>query len=120
VVAHHPLVRTPHLLGEPAARRARHAAAVFAEIGVELVLSGPVHLFFLGHSEDFYPHLPSHFRILHAGTTTSRRGRGSERGRNSCNWIGYDAAHVTVQQLVWDSERRAFAHGQGAAWSRSV
>jgi 3',5'-cyclic AMP phosphodiesterase CpdA len=119
VVAHHPLVRTPHLLGEPAARRSRHAASVFAELGVELVLSGHVHLFFLGHSEDFYPHLPRHFRILHAGTTTSRRGRGSERDRNSCNWIELDAEHVTVQQLVWEATSRRFEHGQGAAWSRT-
>ena len=73
VVAHHPLVRSPLLLGEPAARRARLAAALFADIGVELVLSGHVHLYFLGHSQDFYPHLPTHFRVLHAGTTTSRR-----------------------------------------------
>jgi 3',5'-cyclic AMP phosphodiesterase CpdA len=120
VVAHHPMVRTPLLLGEPAARRARHAAAVFAEIGIELVLSGHVHLFFLGHSEDFYPHLSAHFRILHAGTTTSRRGRGVERDRNSCNWIEFDAEHVTVQQLLWEPERRGFVEGQGAAWTRSA
>jgi 3',5'-cyclic AMP phosphodiesterase CpdA len=119
VVAHHPLVRTPHLLGEPAVRRARVAAALFADIGVELVLSGHVHLYFLGHSQDYYPHLPAHFRILHAGTTTSRRGRGTERDRNSCNWIEFDSAHVTVQQLVWQPELRRFEHGQGAAWSRT-
>jgi 3',5'-cyclic AMP phosphodiesterase CpdA len=119
IVAHHPLVRTPHLLGEPAVRRARHAAAVFGEIGIDLVLSGHVHLFFLGHSEEYYPHLPSHFRILHAGTTTSRRGRGGERDRNSCNWIELDDEHVTVQQLVWNVSERRFVHGQGAAWSRT-
>jgi 3',5'-cyclic AMP phosphodiesterase CpdA len=118
VVAHHPIVRTHHLLSEPAVRRARHAAALFGELGIELVLSGHVHIYFLGHSEDFYPHLPAHFRILHAGTATSRRGRGSERGRNSCNWIEFDRERVTVQQLLWQPEARRFDHGHGAAWNR--
>lgn len=118
IVAHHPLVR-PELFGrEPAVRGAQRAAEVFGEIGVELVLSGHMHQFFLGHSEDFFPELGHHFRILHAGTTTSRRRRGVERNQNSCNWIEFDHQHVEVQQLVWDGDVATFLEGAGAAWTR--
>ena len=40
--------------------------------------------------------------ILHAGTTTSRRGRGSEADKNTFNWIAVDGDSLRVSHFHWE------------------
>ncbi len=107
-VAHHPLAALPELMGWRTARRSAEALAVFAAAGVDLVLSGHVHVAAVGRAPD----CPRRMWLVHSGTSTSRRGRGAEQGRNSCNWItleaGPEGRTARVEQLVWSEDRGRF------------
>ncbi len=102
-IAHHPLAALPELMGWRTACRSDEALAAFAEAGVDLVLSGHVHVAAVGLA----PNCPRPLWLVHSGTSTSRRGRGTEEGRNSCNWIVLDAGpesrSARVEQLVWSN-----------------
>ena len=47
--------------------------------------------------------------ILHSGTTTSSRGRGTERDKNTCNWIEVGRESMRVSHLRWHPELDRFA-----------
>ena len=103
-VAHHPLAALPELMGWRTARRSDEALTAFAAAGVDLVLSGHVHVAAVGLAPD----CPRPLWLVHSGTSTSRRGRGTEEGRNSCNWItleiGPEGRSARVEQLVWSEQ----------------
>lgn len=103
VVAHHPLALLPELGGEPAARGGAAALAACGRRRVDLVLSGHLHHGFSG------PVAAGNPLVLHAGTATSSRGRGLERGRNSFNWIEIEENALAVEHRFWDPVRGAFA-----------
>lgn len=107
-VAHHPLAALPELMGWQTARRSAEALAAFAAAGVDLVLSGHVHVAAVGRAPD----CPRPMWLVHSGTSTSRRGRGAEKRRNSCNWItleaGPEGRTARVEQLFWSERRRRF------------
>jgi len=113
VVVHHELVPAPRFDTQRVATGARAAVDVFARHGVELVLSGHLHQAYVMPSEAYYPSGGRPFLIVHAGTTTSHRGRGSERRRHTCNWIRVADTEIVVSHLGWDA-----AAGRFAAWSR--
>ena len=60
---------------------------MFSKAGVDLVLSGHQHQAFVADTEEFYPSGRAPVVIAHSGTTTSDRGRGPEKKKNSCFWI---------------------------------
>ena len=88
--------------------KAEEAVESFSRTGVELVLSGHQHQAYQATSEQLYPRDRSPVLIVHSGTTTSARGRGGERSRNTCNWIEADEASIRVSVLVWDDRSGAF------------
>ncbi len=108
VVAHHHLIAPPAFDSQRVATHARQALEVFARAGVDLVLSGHQHLSYIGSSEDFYPRGLPPVVIVHTGTTTSNRGRGSERSANTCNWILTDGGTITVSCHRWDPGTTCF------------
>ena len=108
VVAHHELVPAPRFDTQRVLRNAYEAVEVFCRHGVELVLSGHLHQSYVMLSEAYYPTSYSPFVIVHAGTTTSHRGRGCERRRYTCNWIRIDDDALTVSPLMWDADSAAF------------
>lgn len=91
LVTHHNLARAPG--SEPRQILARHRKHLwsFSQMGVELILSGHAHQAFVSSSLDPFPEAEaegmSDFPVVHSGTTTSRRGRGGETGKNSLNVI---------------------------------
>lgn len=107
-VAHHPLVPTPRFGGQRVVRNAWEAVEAFDALGVDLVLSGHVHQGFIATSEEFYPRRRPPILFVNAGTTTSSRGRGGERGSNSANWISADGDQIEIQHLLWDPDRATF------------
>ena len=110
VVAHHPFVPAPDCLRDKRVQRAVRAMNVFGELNIELVLGGHLHRAYAGDSSDFYPAMPRDrsIRIVHCGTTTSRRGRGREAGRNTLNLIEFRKQTLTVSHFLFRDESQSF------------
>lgn len=107
VVAHHHFVPPPAFGTQRVLANAWEAIDLFAHAGVDLVLSGHLHHSFVANSDDFYPGRPA-VVILHSGTSTSRRGRGPERERNTCNWIEIDETQLAISILRWEPDGGEF------------
>ena len=102
VVAHHELIPAPRFDTQRVLGNAYEAVDVFARAGVDLVLSGHLHQAWVGLSESYYPAGRRPVLLVYAGTTTSSRGRGMEKGRNTCNWIRLGRDEVAISHLGWD------------------
>jgi 3',5'-cyclic AMP phosphodiesterase CpdA len=116
VVSHHPLAPSPYLGREPVARGGARALERLGAAGADLVLAGHLHHGFWVRPE---PGSAAPL-VLHCGTTCSSRGRGSEAGRNSLNWIEIDARTVRVERRFWDRARGEFAVEQAAELPRRI
>ncbi len=83
----------------------------FVELGVEMILGGHLHRSYIGNSLDFYPgnHRDRGIVIVQCGTTTSRRGRGREREKNSFNLIRIDDDMLHITHFLYFDEERGFA-----------
>ena len=100
VVCHHPF---DPLVG----RRARwtapapDAAAVNTLIarGVDILLTGHLHLSYAGHTATRYQVQGRSAIVVEAGTATSVRRRGEP---NSFNLLSLDRSHVTVDRMAWN------------------
>jgi 3',5'-cyclic AMP phosphodiesterase CpdA len=108
VVAHHPLAPPPRFGSQTVASNSFQAISLFSDAGVDLVLSGHQHQTFVATSEEFYPSGRAPVIILHAGTTTSSRGRGSERDKNTFNWIRVDDSSQRVSHFHWEASLAQF------------
>ncbi|MEM8931418.1 MAG: metallophosphoesterase family protein [Acidobacteriota bacterium] len=108
VVAHHHLAPPPRFDTNRVTGRAREALEIMAHHEVEMVLSGHLHQTYIATSEEYYPIGSTPVLLVHSGTTTSSRGRGWERRRNSCNWIVIDAETTTIDHLLWRDEAATF------------
>lgn len=101
VFAHHHMIPPPRFDTRRVTEMAVEASHLFSQLGVEMVLSGHLHQSWIGTSEEYYPTGGRPVLLVHTGTTTSRRGRGWERRRNSCNWITIEKDRVVVSHLLW-------------------
>lgn len=108
LVAHHPMVAAPDFHDRKVLRRAPVVLDELADIGLHLVLSGHLHISFMR----FWPTPPdagrAPFAIVHTGTSASSRGRGWERGVNTCNWLEIDEEGFHGEQLRWDGKHGGF------------
>ncbi len=98
VVTHHPFAPPPDPLGGEMMRGVSNALETFAELGVELVLSGHLHRAYAVSSLDVCPD-PQHTQgilVVQSGTTTSGRGRAAEKGKNSLNVIQIDEGSIRI------------------------
>jgi 3',5'-cyclic AMP phosphodiesterase CpdA len=116
VVLHHHLAKPVGLEDEPrpiwgadAARRALHRA------DVDLVLGGHLHQSFVA---PLLEGAPAGGFMLYAGTATCSRGRGSERGVNTCHWIELEDREARVEFLRWDGAARSFVAVRSEAFAR--
>jgi 3',5'-cyclic AMP phosphodiesterase CpdA len=110
VVAHHHLIPPPNFGSQRVLGNAYEAMELFSGVGVDLILSGHQHQTYIGNSEEFYPKKGRPpVVVLHSGTTTSRRGRGAEREKNSCNWIRIDERSMIVSHYRWHDSLERFA-----------
>ncbi len=109
VVAHHHFIPPPRFGTQRVLANAYEAIDLFSSAGVDLILCGHLHQAYIGNSEEFYPKGRPPVIILHSGTTTSNRGRGSERDKNTCNWIELDLESVTVSHFRWEPALGRFA-----------
>jgi len=110
VVAHHHFAPAPDYLHDQTMPKAKRAMDRFIDLGVELILGGHLHRAYIGNSLDFYPgHDRQHgVIIVQSGTTTSRRGRGREREKNSFNLIQIDDETISVTHYMFFDESNRF------------
>jgi 3',5'-cyclic AMP phosphodiesterase CpdA len=97
LVAHHPL-DLPETIRQPLAGRARSALGALAKCGIDLILSGHLHVSrFAAPAEGL--RIGGHTALLvQAGTAVSTRGRGE---LNSFNVIETSEDRITVHQRCW-------------------
>lgn len=109
IVAHHQLVPPPRFETQRVITNAVETVDVLADGGVDLVLSGHLHQTWIGNTEAYYPKKGRHqVLLLHSGTTTTVRGRGIEKGKNTCNWLRLDGKRLDIRHLMWFPETRQF------------
>ncbi|MEJ2342224.1 MAG: metallophosphoesterase [Gemmatimonadales bacterium] len=123
VVTHHHLAPPPDFEHDRVMSGARGALRVFRDIGVDLVLAGHLHRAYIGDSLDFFPgeRRETGIVIVQCGTTTSSRGRGRERLKNSLNWIEADRERILVRHYLWcDVGRRFRPHSEHRFGSRAL
>lgn len=110
VVTHHHLAPPPDFAGGNVMPKARRALKWFTDLGVDLILAGHMHRSYVGSSLDFFPGDLRRRGIVIAqcGTTTSRRGRGRERFKNTFNFIRIDERTIRVAHYAWIGDLRRF------------
>ncbi|MBX7168002.1 MAG: metallophosphoesterase [Pirellulales bacterium] len=111
VVAHHHFMPAPDFVHDQTMPHARRAINKFVELGVELVLGGHLHRAYIGNSLDTYPgtHRERGLIVVQCGTTTSRRGRGREREKNSFNLIKIGDEMLRVTHYMYFDALGEFA-----------
>ena len=102
VVAHHHLTPPPRFGTQTVLSNAYEAIELFSAAGVDMVLSGHQHQTYVVSSEEFYPSGRPPVLILHAGTSTSSRGRGSEADKNTFNWMRVESDSVVISHYHWE------------------
>jgi hypothetical protein len=83
--------------------RARRALEWFTRLGVDLILAGHMHRSYIGNSLDFFPGELDRrgIVVVQCGTTTSKRGRGRERQKNTFNVIRVMGDTIRVAHYLW-------------------
>lgn len=110
VVAHHHFAPAPDYLHDWTMPKARRAMDRFVDLGVEMILGGHLHRAYIGNSLDFFPGEDREHGVIivQCGTTTSRRGRGREREKNSFNLIDVTANTHDVTHYVYFNDEHGF------------
>jgi 3',5'-cyclic AMP phosphodiesterase CpdA len=103
LVTHHPFELPPGADDDDRIGRAPMALDAFAEIGVDILLSGHLHRTHMAAGSDAIA--ASGALSIHAGTATSTRGRGEA---NTFNAISIAPGHVEVVPWTWRPEQGAF------------
>jgi 3',5'-cyclic AMP phosphodiesterase CpdA len=103
-VMHHPVIDPPAGRRGSKITNSREVLDIFERHGVEMLLCGHVHFSFIDESTGATSLPPGAMAaerrgiiICQSGTTTSRRGRGVDRGKNSFNLIDIDEQTIRIQ-----------------------
>jgi 3',5'-cyclic AMP phosphodiesterase CpdA len=110
IVAHHHFAPAPDYLHDETMPKAKRAMRRFMELGVEMILGGHLHRAYVGNSLDFFPssNRDHGIIIIQSGTTTSRRGRGREREKNSFNLIQVGPHNFAITHYMFFDEEGEF------------
>ncbi len=108
LVMHHHLLTPPGLGRRNGVRQPLMIARLLEDARIDAVLSGHVHLSYVGHTRDLVPALRHGTIICQSGTTTSRRGKGREKHRFAYNTIEITSDFITIHRHVYDTNAHAF------------
>jgi 3',5'-cyclic AMP phosphodiesterase CpdA len=116
LVVHHPL-DLPDSLSQELVGRARMALRTLADSGIDLILSGHLHVSrFTGPTERL--RIGGHTALLvQAGTAVSTRSRGE---LNSFNVIETASDRIVIQQRCWSAVTADFAECTSERYERSA
>ena len=110
LVVHHHFVPGEDPSAGPPMPGANRLAEAFELMDVDLVLGGHVHHTHVQTSRALLPGREGPgVPLVACGTTTSRRGRGSQRGMNSLNVVRVAASEVEITPHLLGSGARDFA-----------
>jgi 3',5'-cyclic AMP phosphodiesterase CpdA len=115
VVSHQPLDVPAEDRRHPVVTRARMAMEGFASCGVDLFLSGHLHVGLTLASSVRYPIAGFSAVVVHAGTAVSTRTR---KEANGWNLIRISAGEIEVERMVWGGKR--FAAGEAERYRKGV
>lgn len=120
VVAHHHLAPAPDFESDQILPGVQRCLDAFAVMGVDMVLGGHLHRGYVSNSRDVRPGREGEqgIVIVHSGTTTSWRGRGRERMRNSFNLVRVAAEHLEVTHHMYLEDLGVFAPSASHAFPR--
>ena len=116
LVTHHPFDLPPgyddqnQLVG-----RAERAMKVLAQAGVDLMLSGHLHLAHTGLTAKRYKIEGHSALVVQAGTAISTRGRGEA---NSFNILRVEPARIAVERILWRPEAASFQLASTVTYNR--
>ncbi|HEX4666809.1 MAG TPA: metallophosphoesterase [Chthoniobacterales bacterium] len=123
VVTHHPFDLPPGSRSHSIVGRSAMAMEGLAAAGVDLILSGHLHLQHIGLTTTRYPIKGHSALLVQAGTTISTRGRGEA---NSFNVIRIEKPAITIEHHLWRAEGGDFQRTirerferRGGLWERS-
>lgn len=110
VMTHHHLAPPQDFSSGNVMPRAKRAVRWFTDLNVDIILAGHMHRSYIGSSLDFFPGELDRrgIVIVQCGTTTSRRGRGRERLRNTFNVIRTEDSLIRVAHYAWMGELGRF------------
>lgn len=111
IVAHHHFIPAPDYEHDQTMPQARRAINRFIDLDVDLILGGHLHRAYIGNSLDIYPgkHRERGIIVVQCGTTTSRRGRGREREKNSFNLIKIGREMLRITHYMYFDQLGEFA-----------
>ncbi|MEO7920160.1 MAG: metallophosphoesterase family protein [Thermoanaerobaculia bacterium] len=105
VVTHHPFEIPPSAPRSDLVGGAHAAMASFARAGVDLLLSGHLHLTHTGRTAERYGIAGHSALVVHAGTATSTRHRGET---NSFNVLRLDGHELRLTRYFWNVGSETF------------
>lgn len=100
-VLHHHVANPPGSEGRNKIKNAEATVEMLDRCGVELLLCGHIHVSYIGNTLDIRPDLQKGTIICQSGTTTSRRGKSRERGKNSYNVIEIEDELIRIIQHLY-------------------
>lgn len=95
-VFHHQVIKPPGSKRSSKISNADHAVRLLDHWGVHLLLCGHLHFSHVESTLGLLPDLQRGTIVCQSGTTTSRRGRASGRGRNSFHVIEIDTEAIRI------------------------
>jgi 3',5'-cyclic AMP phosphodiesterase CpdA len=107
-VLHHHVINPAGAEGRNKIRNAEQVVRMLDRCQVDLLLCGHIHVSYVGTTLDVRPDMRDGTIICQSGTTTSRRGKGRERGKNSYNVIEIDDKVIRISQHLYLDEMRRF------------
>jgi len=110
VVAHHHFAPAPDYERDSTMPKAKRAIDKFVDLDVDMILGGHLHRAYIGNTLDLYAgrHRDRGIIIVQSGTTTSHRGRGREREKNSLNVIRVDTRMIQITHYIYFHEYQQF------------
>lgn len=111
VVLHHHLIPAPTFERPPPMPKAKRALEAFTRLEVDVVLAGHLHRAYVGNSLDVYSgeHREHGIVVIQCGTSTSRRGRGFEREKNTFNGIRLTGDAIEVVHYMYFDDQHDFS-----------
>lgn len=108
-VLHHHVVNPPGSGDRRKISNAEDAVRLFDRCDVELLLCGHIHVSYVGTTLDVIPDVRQGTIICQSGTTTSRRGKGREQGKNSYNVIEIEDSVIRIGQHLFLEDAGRYA-----------